>query len=267
VVEHTDFEKRFRDALETIGAIKPSPPDEGLGEIEETYEVLKTDTEVAKLSTPTAINLFQHPDIHPVILDLCLLKKYGPEWLYWETETLRWRIPQDFRTSSSDRESSVSDLNIGKVQAMKNLHYNDTYWQRWEVFNWCTQPFNYIYVDFEIMQPPSTAQMMVSVDTARHVRSDVSWTDEVKTFIREACRFDGVFCPPIPLDFVEVGTKHGLLDCEDVQARWPEVRKADRAPTEETPESEQLRRNLEVHRYMLRNRDRLQSQMHLVLNV
>lgn len=267
---NVEFKKRFRDALEIIGALPPSLPKDSPYDTEEGIETLKTDDAIAKLSEappPTAINLFQHPEIHPVVLDLCLLKKYGPEWLEWETETLRWRIPQDFRTSNSDRESSVSDLNIGKVQAMKTLHYNDSYWQRWEVFNWCTQPFNYLYVDFEIMQPPSAAQMMVSIDTAKHIRSDVDWEDEVKDFIRAACRFDGIFCPPIPLDFVDIGTENGLLDCEEVHKRWPEVRKEDKLVPVWSAEDEQLNRNLEAHRYMIRNRERLQKQMPLVLHV
>jgi hypothetical protein len=268
VVEHTNFEQRFRDALRALGTVKPKPPKDD--DPDEGFEFAQGDDTLAKLSQvqpPTPINLFQHPDVHPVVLDLCLLKKYGPDWLYWESETLRWRIPQDFRTSSSDREASVSDLNMGKVQAMKNLHYNDTYWQRWEVFNWCTQPLNYVYVDFEIMQPPSTAQMMVSVDTSAQVRSDVEWSDEVKDFIKVACRFDGVFCPPLPLDFVEVGTEHGLLDCEDVMKRWPLVRKENRMPETATPEDEQLRRNLEAHRFLEANRERLRNQLPLVLNV
>jgi hypothetical protein len=268
-LEHIDFEKRFRAALEAVGSLKPDPPKEDPEEVQEGLEVAESDTSQAKLSaaTLTSINLFQHPDIHPVILDLCLLKKYGPDWLYWESETLRWCIPQDFRTSSSDKEASISDLNMAKVQAMKTLHYNDTYWERWDIFNRCTQPFNNLYVDFEIMQPPSVAQIMVSIDTAQRVRADVEWSDEVKDFIKTACRFDGVFCPPRPIDFMEVGTEHGLLDCEAVKERWPLVRKKGQMPTDDTPEGEQLRRNLGAHRYLLRFREHLQQQLPLILNV
>lgn len=268
-MEHTDFDARFKKALQTIGSLPPAPPEDPPHDPDVGYETLQDYTGVVRKPRQklTTINIFQHPDAHPVVLDLCLLKKYGPDWLEWETETLRWRIPQDFRTSSSSKESSVSDLNMGKVQASKVLHFNDTYWQRWEVFNWCTQPFNYQYADFETMSPPSAAQILVSIDTAGHIRSDVQWSDEVKDFMRTACKFEGVHCPPEPLDFIEVGTDHGLLDCEEVKSRWPEVRKADKLLPITSAEDEQLNRNLMAHRYLTRNRERLQGQMPLVLHV
>jgi hypothetical protein len=240
MAEHSDFETRFRAAVKSLGGSKPAPPP--YEEEEAGIEVLESDDgdpeKIAQVKPPTPINLFQHPEAHPVVLDLALLKKYGPEWLDWEIETLHWRVPQDFRTSA------VSG----------------------EVFNWCTQPFNYIYVDFEILQPPSTGQMMVSIDTSKQVRSDVEWSDEVKDFMRVACRFDGIFCPPSPLDFIGIGTEHGLLNCAKIRELWPEVRKADQMPTEQTAEAEQLRRNLEVHRFVEANRLRLQSQLPLVLH-
>jgi hypothetical protein len=262
MVEHVDFKARFQSAVESLGRLKPVlPPGEEPDEGFETTEHDEGNAEkISQAMPPAAINLFQHPEVHPVVLDLSLLNKYEAEWLLWEPETLRWRIPQDFRTSE------VSDLNMGKIQAMKTLHYNDTYWQRWEVFNCCTQPFNYVYVDFETLYPPSTAQMMVSIDTAQQVRSDVEWSEEVKEYMKTACRFDGIFCPPRPLDFVEVGTVHGLLDCGEVTRRWDSVRQSDQMPTEETPEAEQLRRNLDAHRFLEINRARLQAQLPMVLN-
>ena len=260
--ERADFQSRFRAAMKSLGRTKPDlPPSEDPLEGMEDVESDDGTPKISQMRVPTPINLFQHPESHPVVLDLALLRKYGPEWMEWESETLRWQIPQDFRTSE------VSDLNIQKLQALKTLHYNDTFWQRWEVFNWCTQPFNYCYTDFEILQPPSTAQMMVSLDTAARVRADVEWSEEVQEFMKTACRFDGVFCPPEPLDFLEVGTQHGLLDCDVVNVRWPEVKKTDQMPTEQTSEAEQLRRNLDVYRFLTRNRERLQAQLPSVLNV
>ena len=66
-------------------------PDEAVTEIEEEAEYeddrVVMDVERAP-KLPTTINLFQHPDAHPFVLDLALLRKYGPEWMQWEPDTL-----------------------------------------------------------------------------------------------------------------------------------------------------------------------------------
>jgi hypothetical protein len=260
--EGVDLEKRFLIALKGLEA-DPDAGEDGLDlETTQLIETTESDEEpaekVSQIKAPTPINLFQHPESHPVVLDLALLKKYGPEWMLWESETLIWRIPQDFPTSE------VSDLNIHKVEAMKTLHYNDTYWQRWEVFNWCTQPFANMYPDFEVMQVPSTAQIMVSVDVANRVREDVQWSDEVRDFMIQACRFDGVHCPPEPIDFLEVGSENDLIDCGEIQKLWPDVRRTGEAPRVENITSEQLVRMLDVYSFLQRSRVRLQDQLRLI---
>ena len=252
-----DIDSSFKRALERIEKAKKdeSPV---LDDIDSGVPTtIGYETKTAKV---TAINLFQQPEAHPVVLDLVLLKKYGAEWMMWEPETLVWRIPQDFRTTS------VSDLNLDKIQAMKTLHFNDNFWRQWEVFNWCTMTFNNLYPNFEIMQVPSTAQIMVSVSTAAKVRSDVMWSDEVKSFMEVTCKYDGIFCPPAPLDFLDVSPDHDLIDCPTIRETWAGVRRAKVAPTKETIVDEQLRRMLDAHNFLLADSTRLQEQLILVQN-
>lgn len=239
--ESVDFESRFRLALSSIERAKPAVAFEG-----------------EKLAKVTRINLFQQPEAHPVALDLALLRKYGPEWMYWEPETLVWRIPQDFKTSG------VSDLNLDKIQACKALHFNDNYWRQWEVFNWCTSPFCNMYPNFEVMQVPSTAQMMVSVSIAETIRTDVDWSEEVRGFMIAACRYDGIFYPPPPLEFLSVGTQHGAVNEDEIRKRWPTLVSSGKEPTGDTVEDEQLRRMLEAHTFLETSRNRLQEQLPLV---
>jgi hypothetical protein len=256
MLEGTEFETRFRAA--TMGLKKsPGIVEDSLERVEttETYDGLGDKVSAASM---TAINFFQHPGSHPVVLDLLLLKKYGPEWMTWEPETVVARIPQDFRTSD------VSDLNLHKIQAMKALHFNDTYWQRWEVFNWCTQAFSGIAPDFEVMQVPSTAQLLVSVDTARRVREDVEFTEEIRYFMLSTCKHDGIFCPPEPLDFLKVHPDNDFLNCEEISKAWPKVRSSGTAPRSDTITAEQLRRMLDAHQFLEESRERLQAQLALV---
>jgi hypothetical protein len=258
-----DFEERFREVLKAVGREKNLPKigDEPTEEYEtdEGDEGEKTADEKA-LPPPTTINLFQHPDAHPLVLDLALLREYRIDWFDWEPETLAWRIPRDFKTSV------VSDLNMNKIQAVKTLHFVDTFWNQWEVFNWCTQPFNNLYPDFEVMQVPTVAQCLVSIDTANKIRTDVKFGEEIKGFLETVYRTDGMFCPLEPADFVEIDAEGLLVDCEEVQKHWPEVKRSGRAPTKDTITDEQLRRALNAHNYLEENRTLLQQQLPLVLN-
>lgn len=212
-------------------------------------------------SAVTVVNLFRHPDAHPLVLDLCLLKKYGPDFLLWETETLELRIPQDFRTTE------VSDLNMAKVQACRTLHLVDSYWERWEVFCWVTASLNGFFPDFEHLHVPSVQQCAVAVETAKKIRDDVEWSSEVKAFLQQVLRFEGVLCPVAPLDFVDFDNEGYVVDALEVRSKWPDVLLSRKVPSEESITAEQLRRLLLVQEALDENRALLRSQLPLVQHV
>lgn len=211
-------------------------------------------------SNVTAKNLWHHPDTHPVILDVVLLKKYGPEWLGWETETLRRLIPQDFK-------SNLSELNISKMNAIKTLHLVDTYWEDWEVFLWCSMALNGIFPDFEVLQAPTVAQCLVSVDIANHLRDDMPWGAEVKTFIEVCFRHESLFVRIEPINFIDIQRDSSLADFKSIESRWPSVRSSKKAPTGETVEDEQLRHMLTAYEYLEESRAHLRHQLSLVRHV
>lgn len=240
----------LNEPLSVVGVETSPPSDKGSGD--------QGGTPPPRL--PTTINLFQHPSAHPLILDLALLKKYGPEWLTWAVETLLWRVPQDFRTAT------ISDLNLGKIQAVKTLHYVDDFWTRWEIFNWCTAPFNNLFADFKSMQVPSVAQMAVAVDVASRIRSNVPWSDELKAFMATNCQFEGVFYPPEILRFLDVKATTEFVDLDKIGLEWPAVMASDQMPTADTIVAEQLRRTLAVHRFLKESQERLTTQLRMVAN-
>jgi hypothetical protein len=208
----------------------------------------------------SAKNLLRHPDAHPIVLDLLLIKKYGAEWLSWEPETFGLVLPRDF-------QADVSELNLTKIQALKTLHLVDDYWLRWEVFTWLTMALNGVFPDFDLLQVPTAAQCMVSVDIANRIRTDASWSEEVKLFLGVVHHHDGVFAPQEPLEFVKVPTEGYPIDVGEILKRWPEVRSSGRAPGDDTVTAEQLRRMLTLHGYLEESRARLQHQMHLLPSV
>lgn len=244
--------------------LRRAPPSEPFGDDDED-EIIETDESddaVVKsaASAPTAhVNLFQHPDTHPAVLDILLLQKYGPEWMLWESETLQARIPQDFHTQG------VSDLNLSKIQAMKTLHLVDTPWLRWEVFVWCAMPANSLFPDFEVMQVPTVAQCLVAIDTFNTVRQDVVWSDEVKAYLGVVWKHEGMFFPIDPADFVVIDRTNTDIDYSKVVGAWPSVRASGQAPTDDSANSEQLRRMLDAHLYLKENRESFERQMRSLL--
>lgn len=206
----------------------------------------------------TRANLLRHPEAHPVILDLVLLEKYGPEWLGWEPETLFLRVPQDFK-------SSLSDINATKLQAIKTLHLVDTYWQHWEVFLWMSMALNGIFPDFQVMQVPSVGVLLVSVDIADRVRQDVDWTEEVKTYIETILEHESFFTPIEPLSkFIKMRRDPELADWASIDARWPSIKASKILPPDDTAENVQLRRMFDAHSLLEESRDQFHAQLPLV---
>jgi hypothetical protein len=206
----------------------------------------------------TRKNVFRHPDAHPLVLDLLLIQRYGDAWLGWEYETLEKLIPTDFDV---DR---VSDLNMSKIQAMKTLHLVDTFWERWEVFAWCTMPLTSIFPDFSIMQVPSVLQCMLAVDIAKRVREDVEWSEELKVYLATVHLHDGIILAQAPLDFVHVDAADYAVDVKSVSDRWASVRASKEAPKGATPEDEQLRRMLTLYVTLSEHRKQLHKQLEVV---
>lgn len=263
-----DFEQEFLEGLRTIGADgtkKPPPvtsqdPTEAIETVDVSPEVATTGSPVL-VSKVTAQNVFRHPDTHPIVLDLLLLRKYGPEWMGWEPETVERHIPIDFKTPT------VSDVNLSKIHAVNALHLVDTFWQRWEVFLWCTMALNGIPPDFVTLQVPTVAQVLVAIDIANRIRDDVGWSSEVKDFIATVYRHDDIFLPVPPADFITLDVEGLPLDIPEISRRWPEVRANNKAPTEETVTAEQLRRLLVVTGYLEESRLHLRQQLPLVSHV
>jgi hypothetical protein len=256
-----DHERELLEALQGAGSKPKVLPslDADTTERIENFSLDHPEHTTSVSAPPSAVtvkNLWQHPDTHPIVLDLAMLRQFGPDWLGWESETLRVLIPETFKTAS------VSDLNLAKLQACKTLHLVDAFWQRWEVFIVCAMPFNEEFPDFETMQVPTVAQCLVAADIAARIRQDVEWSSEMKAYFVAVYHHDGIYLPLPPLDFVEVDHPDGISQ-EELKKRWEEVRAKGKAPTAPTALDEQLRRLLVANGYLEESRARLQQQLHL----
>lgn len=263
MARHVEWE--FLEGLRSIGAnLEKRPQTAGVQDPTEAIETIDVTEEKVPPGGPVLVsgvtlpNIFRHPDAHPVVLDLLLLKKYGPEWMGWEPEVIERHLPTDFKTPS------VSDVNLAKIHAVNTLHLVDTYWQQWEVFLWCTMALNGVLPDLSILQVPTVAQVLVSVDIANRIRADVAWSDQIKHFIEAVYRHDDIFLPVPPADFISLDTEGLPVDVAEIASMWPGVRATGKAPSGETVTNEQLRRLLLVTNYLEENRQHLRQQLPLV---
>lgn len=252
---------------ERLRAAAADLPSDDHGDPTEVIETVDTDaapregTGGGPAAAVTVVNFFRHPDAHPLVLDLCLLKKYGADFLMWEPETIELRVPQDFRTTE------VSDLNLAKINACRTLHLVDTYWQRWEVFVWVTAALNNHFPDFESLQVPTVAQAAIGAFIASRVRDDVPFSSEVSAFLAQVFRFEGVFLTPEPLASIPLDLEDFGLNVPELQRAWETAERTGRAGTEETLVNEQCRRALLVKQAVDENRTRLRAQLALVQHV
>jgi len=250
-----NYESAFHDALQKLGLAPPDPT-----VVEETID---KDKEEGTATVPdpggvTVGNVWRHPDAHPLVLDLLLIQRFGPEWLTFEPETLQLLVPTEFHTQT------LSDLNLSKLQACKTLHVSEVFWQRWECFTWLAMALNGEFPDFEVMQVPTVAQALVAADIATRVRTDVPWSPEVKAYLEQLHLHEGVLLSLPPLDFVHVPTSEIDVSMDKLRSDWSDVRRKGVAPQGSTMEDEQLRRLLQVNQYLEESRSRLRVQIAMV---
>jgi len=179
-----------------------------------------------KTSKVTRKTLFVHHDTHPVVYDVALLQEYGTDWFIWEAETLWKEVMGDFKVPS------ISDHAKAKIQAVKTLHISEAYWTDWEPFSWITQALNNNIPDWLTMQKPSASQLFNSVDVATMVRSNESFTPEVKDFVAACMLEEGLLYAPENLGFCQeaidrYANERGVEDyaqiVRDVQSRYKQI--------------------------------------------
>jgi hypothetical protein len=220
-------------------------------------------------------NLFVHHDAHPVVFDVKLLQQYGENWMVWEPETLWREIMDDFRVPS------ISDHAKSKIQAVKTLHINEWYFDKWEVFCWVTQALNNNIPDFQVIQKPSIAQLFVSVDIATMVRGDEEFGAETQMWVAASVLDEGVIYAPKPIAFcndeiVQLLERSKLEDAlgliPAVQERWRELGglseeawgKINGAALEENAVDVQVAKLIVAQRYMELRRRQLKEQLRIL---
>ena len=156
----------------------------------------------------TAAQLMTHQQAHPLAIDHLLFILYGESWYLWEPETVWDELERTFGTPPGE-------LTKAKIEALRTLGLNKSFWAYWEVFAPTALCLNNRIVSPHILVKPTIPQIYVAVDIASAFDT-FPYSDEVSRFIASVFLDDGVVWAVPPLDFVNpdlVGRRYRCLDC------------------------------------------------------
>lgn len=157
----------------------------------------------------TSRNLFAHPEAHPVVLDVALLREFQFNWFSWLPETLFHEIEQTFKTS-------IAEVNRLKILAVQSMHITDAFWEQWEVFEKTLTALNGNVPRLDVVQPPDISQLLTGVDIANAIRQE-EFSDEVARYVACCLFFEHVTYAPPPLEFAKnflAQPYYTCLDCD-----------------------------------------------------
>lgn len=161
-------------------------------------------------------------DLEMITLGTILLKKYGAEYITWESETLKEAIEEDF--------GSLGDLSWQKIQAIRLLHSNNSAWNEWEVFeNICACNSNENVI-FSLSQPPEPEDIAVTLEVLKTVSTDYEYHKDVIGYIASACLYDGLWCLPESLSLAQESIKD-YDKFKGITRDYPSVKKAVKGKT------------------------------------
>ena len=165
-------------------------------------ETVKKPTKAPKeesSSTPAPLskkNLFIHHDVHPLLLDVVLLKSFGVDWLAWEAETLWAEIQRVFN------QPPLPMHNKNKIQAVRTAHLVEGPWEDWETFTVMSQALNNNIPNFQVLHKPTPAQIVNTVSILNRIEQR-QFSDEIQKFIAACFLDEGIYFLPKPVDFAQ----------------------------------------------------------------
>lgn len=207
-------------AVRNVASILPSWEDQLPEGIEKTA-ALRDDDSGDALPPVTFQNIWRHPSAHPLVLDILLLDKYGPEYLQWEPEPLRLTLKRD--------GTLISNSVWVKIQAIRVLHNSPSPWRRWEVFHWTALGLNGRSPNFAYMELAELGHLAVAADIMKIVDRDRITDEEVDKYVASVATELGELYLPEPLDFAQdelenrqfLCTQCGTVNRDDNDVRCP----------------------------------------------
>lgn len=157
-------------------------------------------------------SVFSHPDTHPYVLDLALLKNFHLDWLTWLPETLFREVEQTFQTS-------IAEVNKLKILATQTLHVTDMFWDQWEIFEKTIWALNGQTPRLDVFQPPDLPILFAGVDIAHSINDDHTYGEEVSRYCAAVFLNENVFYAAPPLGFCQKYISQPYYVCQECEKK------------------------------------------------
>jgi hypothetical protein len=144
--------------------------------------------EISYLGPFTKKGAFSGKESHPLLLDLLMIKEFGPDYLGWEADTCWQEILKTFGTN-------ISETNKNKLQAVRTCHVSDRPYDAWNIFEKVAVAFSGATPLFGTLQKPSLHVCAAALETMSHIK-DAKPSDEVYRYIAAIMLDDGVSFGP-----------------------------------------------------------------------
>lgn len=256
-VHEVSFEEELNDIEEFLLRSAEVGGVAGVTEIVETLNPFH-DTNLAaapRLEPPeTLAQLVANPEAHPLVLNVLMLKTYGPEYLLWSMPAVERGL---------EAFGDAHDVNVAKLMAAQLCHTTDGPWKRWEQFTVVASAFTDILPDFEVMQVLDPIQISIAVGIMNTLEDRPDWSEEVRLYIATSYSYHQVMLPTPPITFVSVDANWAPHDRALILRAFPEVLRTG-VVSHGGIEGEQLRRMLIIEQAKQIFKNRLRQQLPLV---
>lgn len=166
-------------------------------------------------------SVFSHPDTHPYVLDLALLKHFHIDWMSWLPETLFKEIELTFG-------GSVAEVNKLKILAAQTLHVTDMFWDQWELFEKTIWALNGQVPRLDAIQPPDLPILYAGVAIAKSINDDHEYGEEVSRYCAAVFLNESVFYAAPPLGFCQQYITQPYYVCRDCERKGSSLPPFDR---------------------------------------
>ncbi len=128
---------------------------------------------------------------HPLLLDLIMIKEFGPEYLAWEPETCWEEVSRTFKVTTSE-------LNKNKIQAIRTCHVSNRPYEAWEVFEKVAVCFGGSIPKFDLIQKPTPHVCGVTFEIMGHIK-DKKISKEIIKYVAATLLDQGICYGPGPI--------------------------------------------------------------------
>ena len=183
---------------------------------EKTKQVGKPADEVIRTA-------FTNKDVHPLVLNLIMVKEFGPDYLAWEPETCWIEIARTWN-------STISEVKRNKIQAVRMCHTTDQPYERWEAFDIVASGLVGVPPKFDLIQKPTPHRAAFALEVLAQIKEEAKVSSEVYKYV-SACMLDyGMVYGSGPLEpcnsiMASVLDGHGISQQESVKKALRKNRK------------------------------------------